>query len=679
MIRPSPTAITSNGQQASLWSNTAPAGTYTKFQTVVRWQKHRWLRATPHNSLEGTFTISNWIDLGLIGGIAQLEGVPITCFGDSYSNNNNGYSAPASSAFPYRVGSHNSTQALTNNGVAGTRSDQVLMNQVLTNWIAGPGNTGLIILSDIVLNDVNQYGASTQQATTAAAFQTILARLSSQASNAIGSSAFFFGPGWAAGASATAGSYVDFAWTGDGACLLVNFVTGAGGTLTIKNTAGVTVATVSTGGYAQNFTGSVKLTGFGAGTHTLRATLTTGTVTIAGLEVLSAAPPLIAWFVPGGLGPQYNATQNLWLPAYTTACKTVAAGWANCLPVLTDSNFNAATMLDTTDGVHPNDLGNTYIADLFDQALWTYLQNNFPQGLNSIEIQPAYTTPAPSYTSPAATAPAQVTGMTATTGYQAVLSWSEPTDGGSELTGYQLQSSTDNATWSALATVANNVLSYTVAAGLTQGSTYYFRVAAINAIGTGTYSTSASCTAGAVPTVYASDTFQRANNSSLGSTPVGNYAWATLGTTWSILNNALNVANSTTSTNNDCTINDGQANGTFTAILPAVLGLGILFDAAGTNNATGYVLYPTTGGYYRLSKRTSTNNYTALVTSTTIAAAGDVVSVIKNGSTITVKVNGAVIINTTDASYSGTVHGIWAANTGISGSVGEFIHTNATS
>ena len=64
-----------------------------------------------------------------------------------------------------------------------------------------------------------------------------------------------------------------------------------------------------------------------------------------------------------------------------------------------------------------------------------------------------------------------------------VLSWSAPADdGGSPITGYLIQKSTDGSTWTDVATVADTVLTYTVGS-LTKGVSYDFKITAINAIG----------------------------------------------------------------------------------------------------------------------------------------------------------------------------------------------------
>ena len=71
------------------------------------------------------------------------------------------------------------------------------------------------------------------------------------------------------------------------------------------------------------------------------------------------------------------------------------------------------------------------------------------------------------------------------------LSWEEPMwDGGVyEITGYTIQQSTDGTNYSTIVADTGNTDTAKVVTGLTNGTTYYFKVAAINQIGTGAYGT----------------------------------------------------------------------------------------------------------------------------------------------------------------------------------------------
>lgn len=89
--------------------------------------------------------------------------------------------------------------------------------------------------------------------------------------------------------------------------------------------------------------------------------------------------------------------------------------------------------------------------------------------------------------------PAAPTSLAGTRGDQQVaLTWVAPANtGGSAITDYIVQRSTDAATWTTFADGTSTTASATVT-GLTNGTAYYFRVAAVNANGTGTYTAASS-------------------------------------------------------------------------------------------------------------------------------------------------------------------------------------------
>jgi hypothetical protein len=109
----------------------------------------------------------------------------------------------------------------------------------------------------------------------------------------------------------------------------------------------------------------------------------------------------------------------------------------------------------------------------------------------------------------APTAPLQVSGLSASAGNgQLTLSWSAPGTGGSAITDYVVeQYDPDTATWSVLTDGVSTSTSYVVT-GLTNGTSYSFRVSAKNVIGTGT----ASSTASGTPVVPASRSTSRSND-----------------------------------------------------------------------------------------------------------------------------------------------------------------------
>ncbi len=99
-----------------------------------------------------------------------------------------------------------------------------------------------------------------------------------------------------------------------------------------------------------------------------------------------------------------------------------------------------------------------------------------------------------------ATAPQPPTGLTATFNNPNVdLSWTAGNDGGSTITGYKIEHSTDNVNFSTLvANTGNSNTSYTHTTPTT-GQTNYYKVYAINAIGTSTASNTASDFVGTPP------------------------------------------------------------------------------------------------------------------------------------------------------------------------------------
>jgi large repetitive protein len=92
-----------------------------------------------------------------------------------------------------------------------------------------------------------------------------------------------------------------------------------------------------------------------------------------------------------------------------------------------------------------------------------------------------------------ATAPS-VTALTAGD-EQVTVTWSPPSsNGGSALTSYAVQYSSNNgSTWSVVELTGSTSTSYEVV-GLTNGTAYVFRVGAVNAVGTGAFSTASSAT-----------------------------------------------------------------------------------------------------------------------------------------------------------------------------------------
>jgi hypothetical protein len=592
----------------------------------------------------------------LLGQNRVLEGVRCALFGDSWGNNAAGGSDDIVTAFPYRVAARNRTQAIIDKSVTGTRSDQILA-AVQANWTV-PGR-GLVILADVVLNDVLK-GSDTN--TCRESFRSILTYLTALYVAPYSGSTMQFGPGWTAGVSdGTAGRYVDVAFNGDAVSILWGGVTGSGGTFTVTDTTGTVKATKSTGGFSQPFTGSTKVAGFGSGDHTVRVAATTGAVTVVGSASPLANPPVILWNQPGNL-PAQGTTANTQIAAFITDCATVLTDFPTVIQVPVDSGWDPTTMV-YSDGLHLNSKGNAYTADRCQQAL---AASTYLQGLNSLSTAQSYTPPTPTYTRPGATAPAAPTGVAATTGNQAGVTWTRGSDGGATITSQAIRASSDGgSTWVTVLSYALPLtpasVAATVVSGLTSGTSYVFQVGATNSVGTTWSASSAAVTVGAALTIYMSDPLT--GSGALGTMAGGGQTIVTPYGTWQRTGAGVEVVVSVTN-QNIWIANDSQNTGVWvdqfngTAIGGSAIGM--LFCCTDTTGDNGYLFWDN-GGVYTLSKRTTKNQTTIGSVSTVVTpASGDVVAITKTGTSITVKVNGTTTHTATDATYSGTCHGGYA-------------------
>jgi subtilisin family serine protease len=125
------------------------------------------------------------------------------------------------------------------------------------------------------------------------------------------------------------------------------------------------------------------------------------------------------------------------------------------------------------------------------------LTNGTSYGFRVAAVNGLGTSPWRSTVAAPAGLPAAPTGLSAGTGGsgQVNLAWAAPVDnGGSDITDYVIESSTDGQTWTAVDEGVSTATTHVVG-GLTNGIGYSFRVAAVNAVGAGPWSPPA----GAVP------------------------------------------------------------------------------------------------------------------------------------------------------------------------------------
>jgi hypothetical protein len=200
-----------------------------------------------------------------------------------------------------------------------------------------------------------------------------------------------------------------------------------------------------------------------------------------------------------------------------------------------------------------------------------------------------------------------------------------------------------------------------VKSGYTSGSATSNPTGAVNSSGT--------------PTTYAADTFTRADSATLGSTETGANAWTATGGTWAIAANTMTVANATGGVT--CTINDGQANGTFSVKLGSSTGASLYgLHFRGTAPSNGYILFRDGDGTLALRTRSGFQNVAGTGPLGSGVTVGDTITVIVNGTSITVKLNGTTLTTVTDSAFSGTVHGLFAYDG--TAAFDNFSHTSAT-
>jgi titin len=133
-------------------------------------------------------------------------------------------------------------------------------------------------------------------------------------------------------------------------------------------------------------------------------------------------------------------------------------------------------------------------------------------------------------TGSAATVPSAPTGLVATavSATQVNLSWSAPTNGGSAITGYKIEYKSGISTYSVLvANTASTAATYSHT-GLTTGTTYTYKISAINSVGTGSTSSEISAvpTATSLPSASTAPGSPSLTASAVSATQV-NLSWST--------------------------------------------------------------------------------------------------------------------------------------------------------
>jgi len=152
------------------------------------------------------------------------------------------------------------------------------------------------------------------------------------------------------------------------------------------------------------------------------------------------------------------------------------------------------------------------------------------------------------------------TALTGTFGNTSVsLTWTAPANnGGSALTDYITQYSSDGATWTTFPDGTVSATASSTVTGLTNYSTYYFKVAAVNVAGTGAYSSVISVVPGitpgsTTPTVASTGSTQigltwTANATGASSVTDWQVQYSTNNSTWTTFNDGVSATTSVTVT-----------------------------------------------------------------------------------------------------------------------------------
>ena len=213
-----------------------------------------------------------------------------------------------------------------------------------------------------------------------------------------------------------------------------------------------------------------------------------------------------------GLSASLNGSTSSWLGSSNSSVPANSNGWTALVTASADDSFVSSALSPTYAVQVSSNGGSSWGSSLLTNSTST---NTSVTGLTNgtsyvFRVAPYYSSSAttgqwssqsPSYT-PASFPPGQPTSLVATSGNgRATLSWVAPSSvGDSAISGYRIEYSTNGGgSWLTLNSNTWSTSTSQSVTGLTNGTSYSFRVAAINSSATGSYSASATAVPVAVP------------------------------------------------------------------------------------------------------------------------------------------------------------------------------------
>jgi hypothetical protein len=297
-----------------------------------------------------------------------------------------------------------------------------------------------------------------------------------------------------------------------------------------------------------------------------------------------------------------------------------------------------------------------------------------------------------SFTVSAVVAGAPTIGTATAGNTQATVNWAAPaSNGGAAITGYQVQVATSSGgsysnaagTCAPASTNATTAVTCT-ATGLTNGTQYFFKVAAINSAGTGSYSSASSGVTPVAPVTYT--VTYNGNTNTGGTAPTDASSPYTPGSTVTVLGNTGTLVKTGYSFNNWNTATNGSGTSyaptaTFAVAADTTLYAQWTLIPAPTVTSISPTSGPTAGGTSVTITGTNFTGATAVTIGGAAATGVTVVSATSITATTPAGTAGARDVVVTTAGGSGTGSGLYtyvAAPTATTGSASGIGATGAT-